>query len=295
MLYMKRSIRIMLCIALLPICNLLSAQTDTANLYDKGFDFTIGGGIFFGSKYNAAYYSGKPDNECPLNYVFNNKYWYDDINQKVKDNYPYIDDSLYLKDYPDNVAYKISMSISLGAKYKFNKNWGVSLHYTFSRLTASAPFFLYFDAPPNNDRYNYVEEYLVAKEDRSMIDLSVSCLFHPHKILKPFIEMGVQFNYVKVKSFNAYIEDTPFNLLDIYGGANYVPGVQLLENKPIYGGAGYGFVAAVGLKMAFNKFISLDPCFYLAASSVHLTGYTNVALNYGLQVRIVMSDAVFGK
>jgi opacity protein-like surface antigen len=286
---------IILCFLLATICTLSFAQKDTLNLRDKGFDFFIGGGIFFGSKQNAAYYSGKPDNECPLSYIFNNKYWYDEINQKVKDNNHYVSDSVYLKDYPGNVSYKVSMSISLGAKYKFDKNWGLSLSYTFSRLTASAPFFLYFNAPPNNDRYNYVEEKLVAKEDRSMIDLSVSCLFHPHKILKPFIEMGVQLNYVKVKSFNAYIEGTPFNLLDIYGGANYVPGVQLIENKPLYGGVGYGFVAAVGLKMAFNKYISLDPIFYLIASSIHLPGYTDMALNYGVQIRFVMSDVVFGK
>ena len=286
---------ITLLISLSTVCTLSFAQKDTSNLRDKGFDFTIGGGIFFGSKYNAAYYSGKPNNECPLNYVFNNKYWYDEINQKVKENYHYIDDSVYLKDYPDNVEYKVSMSISLGAKYKFNKNWGLSLNYTFARLTAVAPFFLYFNAPPNNDRYDYVKEQLVAKENRSMIDLSVSCLFHPHKILKPFVEMGIQFNYVRVKSFNAYIEGTPYNLLDIYGGANYVPGGQFVENKPLYGGAGYGLVAAVGLKMAFNKYISLDPVFYLAASSIHLSGYTNIALNYGVQMRLVMSDAVFGK
>jgi hypothetical protein len=277
------------------ICTLSFAQKDTSNLRDKGIDFTIGGGVFFGNKYNAAYYNGKPDNECPLSYVFNNKHWYDEINQKVKDNYPYVSDSVYLKDYPDNVGYKVSMSISLGAKYKFNKNWGLSLNYTFSRLTASAPFFLYFDAPSNNDRYNYVEEQLVAKENRSMIDLSASYLFHPHDIFKPFIEVGAQFNYVRVKSFNAYIEGTPYNLLDIYGGENYVPGAQLTEHKPLYGGAGYGFVVAAGLKIVFNKFISLDPVFYLAAGSIHLPGYTNIALNYGVQVRLVMSDVMFGK
>ncbi|MDR1112721.1 MAG: hypothetical protein LBL18_03030 [Bacteroidales bacterium] len=277
------------------IYTLSFAQKDTSNLRDKGFDFAIGGGTFFGSKYNAAYYSGKPDNECSLNYIFSNKYWYDEINQKVKDSYAYVSDSVYLKDYPGNVTYKVAMLISLGAKYKFNKNWGLSLSYTFSRLTASTPFLLYFDAPPSNIRYNYVEESLVAKEDRSMIDLSVSCLFHPHKIFKPFLEMGVQFNYVRVKSFDAYIEGTPYNLLDIYNGANYVPGVQLTENKPLYGGAGYGFVVAAGLKIVCNKYISLDPVFHLLASSIHLPGYTGVALNYGVQVRVVMSDAVFGK
>jgi hypothetical protein len=107
--------------------------------------------------------------------------------------------------------------------------------------------------------------------------------------------MGLQFNYVRVKSFNASIEGATYSLLDIYGGENFVPGVQLVENKPLYGGAGYGFVAAVGLKIAFNKFISLDPVFYLAASSIHLPNYTGIALNYGIQVRLVMSDVVFGK
>ncbi|MEG1556553.1 MAG: hypothetical protein RR356_07515 [Bacteroidales bacterium] len=263
--------------------------------HSKGFDFMMGGGIYFGNKYNAGYYNGSANNECNLNYIFGNKYWYDDINKVVIGKNPFISDSVFLGEIPLDMSYKPSMNITFGVKYKLNKNWGISLMYSFSRLIASDVFTLNYKMPPGNLRPGYLLEHLIGKENRSTFDLSVCYLFHPHYIVKPFLELGLQFNYVDVQSFYALIEDKEFNLLDPYGGENYVPGTQMTIYNTKFGGPGFGLSLCAGLKIAFSKYVSIDPTFYFSASSFGLSGYKKMACNYAAVIRIVMSDVVFMK
>jgi hypothetical protein len=54
-------------------------------------------------------------------------------------------------------------------------------------------------------------------------------------------------------------------------------------------------MGAAGIKFAFNKWISVDPCFYISFGKVGLNGYKDFHFNYGAYIRIVMSDAVFQK
>lgn len=67
--------------------------------------------------------------------------------------------------------------------------------------------------------------------------------------------------------------------------------MQELDTK--YGGPGFGFMGAAGIKFAFNKGVSIDPCFYISLGKVGLNGYKNFHFNYGAYVRLVMSDALF--
>ena len=289
---------ILLFFLVIPFCT--TAQPGSKSLkdtswYNKGFDFMVSGGVYFGNKYNAGYYNGSSQNENGLDYLFNNKYWYDDINQLLIDKYSYISDSVYLGDLPQRMSYNPNMSISFGFRYKFNKNWGISLYYSYTKITASDKFYLDYKTPSGNIRPGYIAEYLVGQESRSIFDLSASYLFHPHSIVKPFVEVGVQFNFVDVKKYIALIEDKEYNLLDYYNGAYYTPNSQMQEFDTKYGGPGYGFSFSTGIKLAFNKYISIDPTFYLSASSFGLTGYKNIAFNYGAVVRIFMSDLFFSK
>ena len=263
--------------------------------HDKGFDFMIAGGAYLGNKHNAAYYNGSFENENNLNYIFGNKYRYDEINQLIIANYPYISDSVFLGELPMNMNYSLSMAISFGVKYKFNKNWAINLNYSFVNLKISDMFTITYNAEPGNMRNDYIMAHLVGRENRSLFDLSISYLFHPNRIVKPFLEAGLQFNYVKVNKFFALIEDREFELLDYYAGADYVPGYDRYRENIVFGGPGFGFSMAAGLKLAFNKYISLDPTVYVSASSFGLEGYKNIGLNYGFFIRIVMSDIVFMK
>lgn len=271
--------------------------------YDRGFDFYIGGGMFWGGKRTALYYNGSRQNECNLDYIFNNEYWRREIQEKVVAIYPQVSMSDELgyreEDLNMNPHYTLSACVSLGVRYKIRNNWALSLSYSFSRLTVTNKLLLTYTSVSGNN-YKAPEMTLHGKEDRSMIDLSMSYLFSgAHRIVKPFVELGAQFNYARVKKFDAILLDknnTPqltLTLMDIYGGANYVPGMQTYD--VIYGGPGFGATFSVGLKLVVNKFVSLDPTFYGCMSRLHLKPYGESAMtfNYGVMLRVVMNDFFF--
>ena len=271
--------------------------------YDRGFDVYIGGGMFWGGKRSALYYNGSHYNECNLDYLFNNEYRMKEIQQAVVKLYPYVSmsDKITYREQDLNMlpTYNLSSFIGLGVRYKIRNNWGISLSYSFSRLTVNSKVLLTVEGMVPSNTRPQPEMTLSAKEDRSMIDLSVSYLFSDmHRMLKPFIEVGAQFNYVRVKKFDALLLDEHNNpalsltLLDPYGGENYVPGVDMQTYNVIYGGPGFGGSFAAGLKIVVNKFVSIDPTFYGCFSHLHIKPYGEkvTTFNYGAMVRVVVND-----
>lgn len=291
--------KLLLSIALL--CVLLPAfpqdyEEEELNYPGPGADFIIAGGIYFGGKGPAGYYSGIPTNENNLNYIFNNQSWRHEIARLIADNNPNTspNDSIWIREYPADMHYKPAMSVTLGISYRFNKHWRMTLYYSFARLVAKDVFTVGFpNYVPGNESNDYLMYVIMGKENRSFFDLTGSYTFHVNKIVKPFIELGAQFNFVRVKSFDAIIENKTYNLLNVYGGSTYIAGAGMQELDTKYGGPGFGFMGAAGIKFAFNKWISVDPCFYVSFGKVGLNGYKDFHFNYGAYVRLVMSDAVF--
>ena len=125
---------------------------------DRGFDFYIGGGMFIGNKFNANYYNGSNLNENNLYYIFSNQYWKDEMDQVINEYYHDLQmgsASLELDPGSDiynwDNHYKLSMLIALGMRYKIRKGWGLSLSYSFSRLTSSAQCLLSSDQLLGNE------------------------------------------------------------------------------------------------------------------------------------------------
>ena len=273
--------------------------------YDRGFDVYIGGGMFWGGKQSALFYNGSKYNQCGLDYLFDNEYRVREIQEVVVRLYPHVSMSDKIgydeRDLNMDSRYNLGSCVTLGARYKIRNNWGLSLSYTFSRLTVTNKLLLTYSSVSGN-QYRAPEMTLVGREDRSMIDLSMSYLFSgAHRIVKPFIEVGAQFNYVKVKKFEAVLLDSRNNpqltltLLDPYGGANYVPGIDMQTYDVIYGGPGFGASFATGIKFVINKYVSVDPTFYGCMSKINLSVYGNkyMTFNYGVMLRVVMNDFFF--
>ena len=278
--------------------NFSEDKKNEMNIADPGVDFIVAGGIYMGSPKTAAYYSGRPENELNLNYVFGNEYWKKEIIKLITDKNSFIsstDTTIGIRDYPEKVHYQPSMSVCLGASYRFDEHWRINIYYTFARLVAKSVFNVKYDnrVPGNLDRPEFLDYLLLGKENRSFFDLTGSYTFQFNKIFKPFLEVGVQFNYVKVKSFDAVIEDREFTLLDMYGGASYVPGMT--QYKPNYGGPGFGVTGVIGAKLAFSKSVSVDPCFYLSFGKIGLNDYKDFHLNWGAYIRLVLSDSMFSR
>lgn len=278
---------------------------------DRGFDFFISGGMLFGDKFNANYYNGSKYNENSLNFVFSNQYWYEEWQRTVSEYYPHISmsDRIYVNDPDDmdwDLHYKLSLMVSLGARYKLGNGWAIALSYSFSRLTTSTQVLLSSNAVTGN-MYKQPVVAIVGKEYRSMIDLSASYLFSQvSPIVKPFVELGLQFNYAKAKSFEAALLDkngkmvgNTYSLLNIYDNQGYYPGAQTYDYT--FGGPGFGFSGAAGLKIVCGKYVSIDPTFYCYFGRLGIyqgknasgQGENKFTFNYGAQIRIVMSDFFF--
>ena len=284
--------------------------------HDKGFDAYIGAGMFIGNKYNANYYNGSNLNECNVDYVFtNNTFWEDEIIEEIQRLYPnvslsrgalpnwYQNDPVRNSDFNWNLHYKLKTMVSLGARYKFAKGWGISLSYSFCRLTTAAMLLLTDPSTiPGNERPS-PEIYFYGKEDRSMFDLSVSYVFNIRSIARPFIEFGIQGNYAKAKMFDAVVGDKNFTMLDPYMGGNYYPGAQAYDVT--YGGWGFGFSGSAGLKIVVAKGVSLDPTFYFALQRLAIYQTKNgpeeyrmgnrFTPNYGVLLRVTMNDFFFSR
>ena len=278
---------------------------------DRGFDFYIAGGMLFGDKFNANYYNGSKYNENNLDFIFQNQYWYEEWQRMVSEYYPHIsmNDQIYVKDPQDldwNLHYKLSMMVSLGARYKLGKGWAIALSYSFSRMTTSSHVLLSSNTVTGN-MYKQPVVALVGKEYRSMIDLSASYLFSQvSPIVKPFVELGLQFNYAKTKSFEAALIDKngklvghTYSLFNVYDNQGYYPGAQTYDY--IFGGPGFGFSGAAGLKIVCGKYVSIDPTFYCYFGRLGVyqgknasgQGENKFTFNYGAQIRIVMNDFFF--
>ena len=281
----------------------------------NGFELFIGGGIYGGiyllnkektnNKQTANYYNGAPENEFNLNLIFKNEYYWKEIENIMRDKYPYADVStMKLREaYNYDSKYNIAVDVSLGGKYRFHKNWYVELSYSFRRLSCENRFDFEFPygVPGNKENPKYTKwQYILAKEDRHYIDFSIGYIFQKHPIAKPFIAVGALFTYINIKRFDVFIESNKptFDLMAIAKNPNYVPGVPTMPNYMVWKGPGYGCSLTLGLKMAVNRMVSLDPVFQVSAGSFgngqNLPGfYRKMCLNYMAGVRLVMNDAIF--
>lgn len=282
------------------------AQNDDDRYKDSGIDFFIGAGVYMPGKGTANYYNGSPANAKTstggntLGYLFKNSSWKERIDRSIVEHNRHISlDNLskYTLECPEDMRYSPSLYIQLGAKYRFNKNVALSIAYSFSRCKAKDVFLLrYKTYELGNEHADYLTYDLVGKENRSFIDLIFTYLFDTGSMVEPFIEIAGQFNFVRVKSFQAIIEGEEYTLLDVYQGSQYVANTQMQTFKVNQGGAGGGFAGALGLKLKVSKVVSLDPVFFIGGSYINLDEpYNKFTLNYGAQVRIVMNDSFFNK
>jgi len=274
----------------------------------KGFEFYIGGGIYFGDGKTALYYNGAPENDINLNLLLKNPYRKMDMLDVLRDVYRYIviTDIELRENFNQKPSYSIAMDISLGAKYRIQKNFYLELSYSFRRLSSENRFIFDFPGVPPSTvtdpwLLNYSRwQFLIAKEDRHYIDLSAGYIFQKHTVVKPFVSLGVLFTYIRIHSFLAIIEDVPFDLMEMARYPNWTPGIQEMPNYWDWAGPGFGLSLTAGLKIAFNRMVSIDPVFQLSIANFgngsNLPGFnTTPCFNYMAGVRLVMNDALFSR
>jgi hypothetical protein len=251
------------------------------------WDLGINMGMHWGAQYQAQFYDGSPTNVNNINYVFENKYWRQDIMNVLN-----VADTFYLRELPQKMRYTGAFQVGLYFRKTFDNYLGFSVQFDYSKLTASDFFTLEVDPQPSIGQEPDIRIYPIwGIEDRINIDFLISRYFKTNSShLFPFFEAGFNLNSVRVKENKIRIETLEYSLVDIYLDGGYVPGLPQNEYYVQQGGIGWGISAALGLKMAFSDYVSIDPGFRFYYQSVALDHYEKLSFSYSFFVRLSLSD-----
>jgi len=284
---------------------------DGEELNLTGWRFGINMGMYFANKQTAGFYNGRPENENQIQWVLNNKYWYDEIRQELNsreiiknpDDVPYDwegeydiwrqqnnvavgDTTKWWIYYPD-MHYDAAISPGFYFKYNFNNSTGIFIQSNYVKLKSSGTFQMTIDS------INYVaspalrEGYIRGIEERVSIDIGISKFYPVGKITSVFIETGFHMNSTRVLESEIQIGSKNYSIVNRYGDRPYVPNTNMTAYDIYQGGIGFGIFLSGGVKFIFNEKISIDPGVQFLYKKVNLEGYSDFAVDYYLYVRLI--------
>jgi len=291
-------------ILFLLLCPYSQAQKNTNIKRDttKGFDFFFSPGMYVGNKTNANYYRGFPTAESDyadpdIKYIFNpassNGIWYNQIMElMVRNHRGIIADTFWLEEV-SQMRYSAGFSFAIGARYRFAKNFSLGIAVAQSLMTANGIANIGIKIDEVNSA-NVLPYPLVGKERRTFFELTAQYLLPVGGMVTPLFEVDMHINSTKVNSSDLIVEGTPFTLLNKLGaGVAYDPNLSQSEVERRRGGVGYGFTAAVGCRIAFNKWAALEPVAQFRMEKIQLAGYNAMTPNYNFMIRLVLGDKAF--
>jgi hypothetical protein len=273
---------------------------------NKRFELFFNAGMYWGNKHNADYYRGSPDPidrnyaDPDMGYIFGNHYLVRIIRDLIfdKNHYDLIDDSIRYLDF-SNMKYNIAFSFGIGLRYRFSESFTMSFLFSQVGLIAQglATFGMWSRLPNMPNEIQYIDYPIIGRERRIFLEMNVAYLFETvHPSIFPFLELGVHMNNVKVLKCELIVENRPFSMIDRYGvGTGYDPSLTYSEINPMLGGIGFGIVGGFGIKLAFNKWASLEPVFQVSTEKLNLSSYGKMRLNYNFMIRLVAGDKMFRK
>jgi len=272
-------------------------RRDTA----KGFDFFFNPGMYFGHQKNANYHRGMPSSmestyaDPDIRYVLRNPFWRIDILNLIdKYHNNVVADTFWLEEL-SNMRYTANFCFGIGARYRFTENLSICLGFTQARMTAHGIANLGIKIMEVNSA-NVLPYPLIGKERRNFFELTAYYIFSTQGFVNPFLEAGAHVSNTKVVSSELVVEERSFSLIDRYGvGTNYDPSLSYPERNPKLGGIGYGFSAAIGLRISFNKWAAIEPVAQFRLEKIQLAGYNDITPNYHFMIRLVLGDNIFAK
>ena len=284
-------------------CSYLCGQTKSNMKKDttKGFDFFVSPGMYVGHKKNANYYRGVPSPiesdyvDPDINYVLKNPHWRNHIMDLIKQNHRGVVGNDFWLDDLSGMRYTTNMSFGIGARYRFSKHLSIGVSFTQAWMIAHGVAYLGVKIMETNSN-DRIKCLLVGKEKRNFFELNINYLFLSEGILSPILEAGMHVNSTKVNGADLVVEDVPFSMINRYGpGVVYDPSLSYIETTRRMGGTGYGFSAALGLRISITKWAALEPLAQFRLEKVNLAGYNDITPNYNFMIRLVVGDKVFAK
>lgn len=281
--------------------------------YDlTGWRFGINIGMYFASNYSAQFYSGEPFNENNIDYVLDNQYWYEEIQQELNSNkvynaFDYLPPQAFQSSweawknqynvqdgdktwwiyYPIEMKYDATVSPGFYAKYNFNNTTGVFIQTNYVELKTSGAFQLVIDTVTFTSEPGFRTGFLRGKERRSTIDVGISKFYRTGQYTSIFIETGLHMNSTKVLENRIKIGNREYTIINRYGSGGYVPNSNSYEYDVYQGGIGFGVFLNGGLKFILNEAVSFDPGVSIYYKNLDLEGYKEFKPDIYAYVRII--------
>ncbi|NCA86392.1 MAG: hypothetical protein EOM83_12590 [Clostridia bacterium] len=283
--------------------------------YDlTGWRFGINMGLYFANNYSAQYFSGERFNENNIEYVLNNKYWYEEIFQELNSNniYKTTDENIpqawtsslqewkrqyAIADgekawwiyYPLDLQYNATIMPGFYVKYNFNNTTGVFVQSNYVKLVTSGVFQMVIDSVTYTSEPALRTGYIRGELEQVTIDVGISKFYRTGNYTSVFIETGLQINSSRVLESRVQIGKQQYTLINRYGSSGYVPGPggNAYEYDIYQGGIGFGIFLNGGMKFILNESVSIDPGVQVAWKNVNLEGYRDFAPDAYVYLRLI--------
>ena len=280
----------------------ISARGQNANMKrdtTKGFDFFINAGFYVENKKNANYYRGIPSPmedeymQPDISYIMTNYFYRTDIMKLIQENHRgIVADTFWLEEL-SNMRYNANFCFGIGARYRFTKNLSIGVVLTQATMTAHGVANIGVKIMEVNSA-NVLPYPLVGKERRTAFELTANYIFSTQSTVYPLLEGGMFVNNTKVISADLVVENHPFTMINRYG-QSYDPTIPQTEITRRMGGIGYGFSAALGLRISFNKWLAFEPVAQFRLEKINLPGYEKLRPNCNFMIRLMLGDGFFAR
>jgi len=264
------------------------AYTDESCKERSGFEYGGLAGIYLPHNSTADFYSGKPENENNVNYIFKDSYWYEEIRQLL-----HFNDTAFVLEYPEKMGYSPAFSFGLFVKYDFNCNSGIFLQFYYAKVKASDVVTIEVDPPQD-----YLAEPdirlcpIKGVEERNIVDIGYTHSFGMGKAARLTLSGGLSMNNTLVKDNSIYIADKKYNLVHIYGSRPYIPNSNQQSYEIRQGGIGFGAFGSVGLRMEFIPSVAIEPGCSLHYMKVNLKEDSSYTPEVNFYVRLLLRDLI---
>ncbi|MFC2100374.1 hypothetical protein ACFLRZ_00945, partial [Bacteroidota bacterium] len=277
--------KLILLIIVLLANNLNAQETDPFAKEKSGLWFGLNIGYYFANKYNAGFYNGDPGNENNINYIFSNKYHYNEIYQAVN-----AADTFFLVDYPSGMKYDPVMNVGFVLSLRNSRNMSFFIQINYAKLQTKDVYSVEVD-PATYLTFSDLRLYSIyGTEERTLIDLGMCRHYKLGENIEAAVEGGLNLSSTNVISSKIKIEELEYSLVNVYLNQYYVPNTQLTEYNIKQGGIGYGLFLGGSIKFFFTESLSLDPGFYVYFKQINLAGYQKFTFHYNFFLRFTFKD-----
>jgi len=222
-----------------------------------GWQVGIGFGLYKAGNESASYYNGSGKNSL-RRVLIENQYTYELLRQNF--NYDFHLDSNNL---PSDMKYAPAVVLQAISKYNFNENNGLVIDFGYSKHTAADFFTLVIEDPSNTTSEPTVELGKIwGIEERVNFNIGYIRTFGKPNRVKPFIEIGVNINDVKLKDNKAQILTYTYSIVDpmdaYYGYKQGGIGQGYYVNPGVIFNLGDAFAAHVGANLSLKRINLLE-------------------------------------